>query len=178
MLLSCGSHRLIYWPAEESPLLIPRKVVMRSIGPAVMEFLGATGAPCVIKARIEWNCECILWAERHHPPQIRTSQRTARPLLQGDRLKMCWHVLTVDHHNLLTVYLSKRGQRRKIIFWIWGLLPNTELSKYYVQDILNVHQAGDLAHGLGSIAQFLCAQNDILRFCSCLSAEHIWPGEP
>ena len=37
-----------------------------------------------------------------------------------------------------------------------GLLPYTELTKDHVQDIFSVHQARDLAYGLGSIAQFLC----------------------
>ena len=75
---------------------------------------------------------------------------------------MCWHVLmlTVDF-NLLT---AKRGQRRKI--FDLGLLPNTELSKDYVQNILDIYQARDFAHGLSSIPQLLCAQNDVLGCCS------------
>ena len=70
----------------------------------------------------------------HTPPQIRTSQRTES---FEDHLEMCWHVLmlTVDF-NLLT---AKRGQRRKI--FDLGLLPNTELSKDYVQNIFDVYQA-------------------------------------
>lgn len=59
----------------------------------------------------------------------------------------------------------------------WGLLPDTELSKDYVQNIFDVHQARDFAHCLGSIAQFLCAQNDVLRCCNIcggyLSAERV-----
>jgi hypothetical protein len=93
-----------------------------------------------------------------HPPQIRTSQITEA---FEDHLEMCWHVLmlTVDF-NLLT---AKRGQRRKI--FDLGLLPNTELSKNYVQNIFDVDQARDLAHSLGSIAQFFCTQNDVLGCC-------------
>ena len=88
---------------------------------------------------------------------------------------MCWHVLmlTVDF-NLLT---AKRGQRRKI--FDLGLLPNTELSKDYVQNIFDVYQTRDLTHSLCSIAQFLCTQNDVLGCCGIrLSAEHDRLGEP
>ena len=63
----------------------------------------------------------------------------------------------------------------------WGLLPNTELSKDYVQNIFDIHQARDFAHGLRSIAQFLCAQNDVLGgcgICGYLSAERSRPSEP
>jgi hypothetical protein len=91
---------------------------------------------------------------------------------------MSWHVLTVGY-NLITVFLLNGAGGAR--FMSWGLLSYTELSKDYVQNIFDVHYARDFAHGLGSIAQFLCAQNDVLGrcdICGYLSAERVGPDEP